>query len=54
VKDEVLDVVGVVLNKEGQELQDQALKLNSAVVTSGWTRPFGVDHQGICNIHLRG
>jgi hypothetical protein len=32
VEDVVLDVIGMVLNKEGEQLQDEALQLNSAGV----------------------
>ena len=32
VQDVVLDVVSVVLDKEGKELEDEALQLNGAVV----------------------
>jgi len=34
VKDVVLDVIGVMLNKEGEQLQDEALQLNGARFSS--------------------
>jgi hypothetical protein len=37
VQDVVLDVVGVVLNKEREKFEDEALELNGTVVTLLWS-----------------
>ena len=49
VQDVVLDVVSVVLDKEGKELEDEALQLNGAVVVL--LRPVAgcVGQKGTCN-----